>query len=117
MNWNELTELSQLEQIKNESNQQPVLIFKHSTRCSISSMALDRLERSWNPEELEGLKPYYLNLIDYRPISNQVAEVFGVDHESPQILIVSDGKCIYHNSHMGISYHEVKRVFDSLTIA
>lgn len=117
MNWNELNELVQLEEIKNESFQRPVLIFKHSTRCSISSMALDRLERSWKTEELEGLKPYYLNLIDHRSISNQISEDFNIDHESPQVLIISDGECIYHNSHMGISYHEVKRIFDSRALA
>ncbi len=113
MNWIELNQTNQLEQIKSESFNHPVLIFKHSTRCSISSMALNRLERSWNPQELEGLKIYYLDLIQYRPISNQVAEDFEVDHESPQVLIISDGKCAYHNSHMGISYHEVKRIFES----
>lgn len=113
MNWIELKEEGQLEQIKTESKQQPVLIFKHSTRCSVSSMALNRLERSWNDKELEGLKAYHLDLITYRPVSNQIASDFGVPHESPQILIISDGKCTYHNSHMGISYHEVKRVYDN----
>ncbi|MFY0627950.1 MAG: bacillithiol system redox-active protein YtxJ [Reichenbachiella sp.] len=112
MNWKELESNTQLQDIKKESAQQPVLIFKHSTRCSVSSMALNRLERSWNPEELEGLKIYYLDLIQHRDISNQIAHDFDVPHESPQVLIISDEKCVYHNSHMGISYHEVKRIFE-----
>jgi bacillithiol system protein YtxJ len=113
MNWKELTQADQLDTIKKESEQTPVLIFKHSTRCSVSSMALNRLERSWSPEDFDGLKLYFLDLISNRHISNQIAEDFEVPHESPQILIISDGKCIYNNSHMGISYHEVKRIFDS----
>lgn len=112
MNWTALTENSQLETIKQESIENPVLIFKHSTRCSVSSMALNRLERSWNPEELEGLKIYYLDLIQYRDISNQIVEDFNVPHESPQVIIISDKKTVYDNSHMGISYHEVKRIFE-----
>ncbi|WP_109831382.1 bacillithiol system redox-active protein YtxJ [Reichenbachiella versicolor] len=114
MNWNHLTQLEQLNTIKSESSNHPVLLFKHSTRCSISSMALDRLQRAWNQEELGDLKPYYLDLINNRDISNAIAQEFGVDHESPQIIIISDGKAIYDNSHMGIAYHEVKRVNDNL---
>jgi bacillithiol system protein YtxJ len=105
MNWNELTSLEQLDAIVNESMQQPVVIFKHSTRCSISSMALDRLERSW--DNGEDLKPYYLDLIQYRDVSNQIVDKFGVMHQSPQVIILKDGQVIYDNSHMGISYQSI----------
>lgn len=117
MNWNHLTDIGQLDTILSESTNQPVLIFKHSTRCSISSMALDRLQRAWNQEELGELKPYYLDLIQHRDISNAIADKYGVDHESPQIIIMSDRKSVYDNSHMGIAYHEVKRINDSLQAA
>ncbi len=68
MSWNDLTEEAQLEAIKKESAQKPVVIFKHSTRCSISSMAKGRLERSMAPD---GVAFYYLDLIRYRNISTQ----------------------------------------------
>jgi len=116
MNWIELKTEDQLASLVKESFENPVLIFKHSTRCSISSMALDRLERAWKSDEVEGLNAYYLDLLEHRPISNQIASAFQVDHESPQILIFSQGNCIYNNSHMGISYHEVKRVFESVVM-
>ena len=90
---------------KNESKEQPVVIFKHSTRCSISSMAFDRLRRAW--KEGENVKPYYLDLIQYRDISNQIAERFGIMHQSPQVILLKDGKAIYDNSHMGISYQDL----------
>lgn len=107
MNWNNLTSDSQLATIKAESAQQPVLIFKHSTRCSISAMALSRMERNW--DDAAGIKPYYLDLIANRPVSNQIVDVFGVEHESPQVLLIQNGECIYDASHMSISFDALKQ--------
>lgn len=115
MNWNQLTSTSQIDQIKKSSFDNPVLIFKHSTRCSISAMAENRLERSWVSSEIPTMELFHLDLIQYRDVSNYIADAFDVPHESPQVLIVFEGNCIYHNSHMGVSYHEIKRVFDGLT--
>ena len=102
INWNHLNSIEQLESIKEESKNQPILIYKHSTRCGISSMALDRLERSWS-KELESIKTYYLDLISFREISNAVAEAFSVYHESPQVILIKNGEAVYDASHMGIS--------------
>lgn len=109
MNWIKLQDEAELNKIKEESSNQPVIIFKHSTRCSISSTALNRLERSWKDEEMKNVKAYYLDLIAYRSISNKIEEIFLVHHESPQILIIKDGKCIYHSSHLGINYEELQK--------
>ncbi|GAB4002495.1 bacillithiol system redox-active protein YtxJ [Spirosoma daeguense] len=102
MNWNKLTNDTQLETIKEESATQPILIFKHSTSCSISAMALSRMERNWS-EQL-GVKPYYLDLLANRPVSNQIEREFGVQHESPQVLLIRNGECVYDASHMSISF-------------
>jgi len=104
MTWNELTEESQLAKIKEQSNTRPVIIFKHSTRCSISTMAKSRLERSIAPEHVDF---YYLDLIRYRTISNMLVDEFGVHHESPQILLIRSGACVYDESHNGISMDEI----------
>lgn len=104
MNWIALTEEAQLDQIKEQSKQQPVVIFKHSTRCSISDMAKSRLERKTAPENVQF---YYLDLIRYRNISNDIAKVFGVHHESPQVLLIKNGECVYDESHNGISMEEI----------
>ncbi len=109
MNWNKLDSEEQLKNIENESFDQPILIFTHSTRCSISSMAFDRMQRSWKEEEMNGIKPYYLDLITYRSVSNKVAQHFGIEHESPQLLMVVKGNCVYNASHMEISYLELKK--------
>lgn len=102
LDWQLLNTTAGLEAIKEKSTQKPQVIFKHSTRCSISSMAKRRLERSWNIEE-EKVDIYYLDLIEYRSISNLVADDFGVTHQSPQILIIKDKQAIFHTSHNYIS--------------
>jgi bacillithiol system protein YtxJ len=110
MNWNTLDHTDTIEEIKESSALQPILIFKHSTRCSISSMALNRLERDWKGEDVKKLKAYFLDLIKNREVSNAVADAFHVQHQSPQVLIIKDGKCVYDNSHMGISYREIRQL-------
>jgi len=107
MNWIKLEEAAQLQEIMKKSEEKPVMIFKHSTRCSISSMALERLRRNWKAEDFDKITPYYLDLITYREISNQIAQKFGVYHQSPQIILVKDGKAFYDISHMGISYPDI----------
>lgn len=111
MNWNRLDSINQLVEIKEKSQDKPVLIFKHSTRCSISSMVWDRLKRNWKPEDVEKVEPFFLDLIAHRDISNAIAQEFEVYHESPQIIIIKEGKAVYDTSHMGINYADImKRV-------
>ncbi len=107
MDWNNLTSESELEEITRLSELQPILIFKHSTRCSISSSAKDRIERNWKPEKVRNLKPYYLDLLSYRSVSNKAAEIFSVIHQSPQVLIISKGKAIFDASHLNINFDAI----------
>jgi bacillithiol system protein YtxJ len=104
MNWIPLTSIEQLDVIKAKSTLNPQVIFKHSTRCSISSMALNRLEREKAPEHADF---YFLDLIQHRQLSNAVAEVFDVHHESPQILLIKNNTCVYDESHQGINMQEL----------
>jgi bacillithiol system protein YtxJ len=107
MEWNALNDLGELDAIVAVSSTQPVLIFKHSTRCSISSTALNRLERSWNDADSNHTLPYYLDLIAHRDISQAIATRFGIEHQSPQALVIKNGVCIYHASHFDIQYAEL----------
>ena len=104
MNWNYLTDEGQLQEIIAQSQNKPQVIFKHSTRCSISAVALQRMQKAKQPD---GLDFYFLDLLAHRPLSNKVAEVFGVHHESPQVLLIKDGKCIFDESHLGISMNNL----------
>jgi len=105
MNWIELTKESQLTDIKEQSRNKPQLIFKHSTRCAVSGVARNRLERSAAPENVDF---YFLDLIRNREISNKIAEEFSVFHESPQVLLIKNGECVYDESHSGISMNEIE---------
>jgi bacillithiol system protein YtxJ len=105
--WNKLENTEQLETIKQESVHLPVLIFKHSTRCSISDAALSRIERQWHESYFERMKLFYLDLIAFRPVSNAVAQLFGIEHQSPQVLLIKDGKCVYHASHFDIQMEDI----------
>lgn len=102
--WQNLTALSDIDHIREASFTAPQVIFKHSTRCNISSVALRRFE-AHTPST--GTVYHFLDLINYRPVSNGVAEVFNVYHESPQVLLISKGECIYDESHLGIQASEL----------
>lgn len=105
--WKALDEENELDEIIKLSHQIPVVIFKHSTRCSISSMAKSRLERRWEFNQDE-VVPYFLDLIQYRAISNRIEEVFDVPHQSPQLLLVKSGEAIFHTSHNDINAQSLK---------
>lgn len=105
MNWIELKSEAQIKEIIEKSQTKPQVIFKHSTRCSISSMAKGRLERAIQPENADF---YFLDLIANRSISNKIASAFNVYHESPQILIIKNGQCSYDESHGAISMAEIE---------
>lgn len=102
VNWIPLKDLAQLDEIAKESNELPVAIFKHSTRCGISRMVLNGFEREFEYSDSQ-VKMYFLDLIAYRAISNEIAERFKVWHESPQLLVISKGEAVHHSSHSAIS--------------
>jgi bacillithiol system protein YtxJ len=104
MHWIHLTGEEQLKQITSKSQERPQVIFKHSTRCSISAVALQRLQKVSQPSDIDF---YFLDLLVYRNLSNKIAEVFKIHHESPQVLVIKDGDCVYEESHLGISMHEI----------
>ena len=104
MNWINLTEENQLNELILQSNTNPQAIFKHSTRCNVSSVALQRLKAS---KEKAAVDIYYLDLLKYRTLSDKVAEIFKEHHESPQLLLIKNGECVYTESHLGITMKDL----------
>jgi bacillithiol system protein YtxJ len=104
MNWINITSVAQLEEIKDRSKTKPQLVFKHSTRCSISSMTKARLEKSKQPDNIDFC---FLDLINYRNLSTRISEDYNVWHESPQILLIRNGECIYDESHTAIRMEDI----------
>lgn len=106
VNWIPLKDLGQLNEIIAISHEKPVMIFKHSTRCSVSRMVLKQFENEFDLKE--EVDAYFLDLLEYRDISNEIASRFGVYHQSPQLLLVKDGKSVYDVSHSDIDAGELK---------
>ncbi|MBK7410765.1 MAG: bacillithiol system redox-active protein YtxJ [Saprospirales bacterium] len=107
MNWIDLQTTPQVEEIVERSRKIPCILFKHSTRCSISTVAKYRLEGDWDlPNEAAEL--YFLDLIAHRDVSNYIAEKFQVYHESPQVLVIRDGECVLDVSHLDITVPELR---------
>ena len=104
MHWIHLTDEEQLKQVISKSQSRPQVIFKHSTRCSISAVALQRLQKEEQPSDIDF---YFLDLLSYRNLSNRISEIFKVHHESPQVLLIRDGDCVYDESHLSISMVEI----------
>lgn len=103
-----MTELTSVDQIKERVSQnRTFIIFKHSTRCSISSVAWNRVKGKLDAIESQVGELLYLDLIRYREISNYVADFFQVWHESPQILIIQGSECVYNGSHLEIRPDEI----------
>jgi len=107
MTWTSLTSADQISAIKEQQGYSA--IFKHSTRCSISMMVKKRFELDWSKLPSD-LNLYFLDLIQHRDLSNQVAKDFQVYHESPQLLMIKDGECILDLSHGEVSVEEALSV-------
>lgn len=113
MNWKDLTTLGQLDRIDDLSKEKPVLIFKHSTTCPISKGALKRLELEWTAADDSGRTAYYLDLWAHRDISDAVEARYGIQHESPQVLVIRNGACSYNTSHRNITYADTVEALEA----
>ncbi len=105
MNWHQIENKEQLDMLIKNSYQQAQLIFKHSTRCSISVMAKARLDKV---ENISHVTSHYLDLLNYRELSNHISSTFNIHHESPQVLLIKSGECIYEESHNAITVDGIK---------
>lgn len=108
LNWIPLTSKDQLEEIKMQSKTESVLIFKHSTRCGISSMVIKQFEKLFS-EEHQNLKVYYLDLLNYRDVSDEVGYTFQVMHQSPQLLVIRNEVSVEDASHYDITLTNLTR--------
>ncbi|QQR97364.1 MAG: bacillithiol system redox-active protein YtxJ [Sphingobacteriales bacterium] len=101
MNWEILTDKQQFDSLM--QNETLFAVFKHSTRCSISSMAKNRIEKEWNHQ----FPIYYLDLLQHRDVSNHIADVTNIEHQSPQLIVIKNGKPIYDASHNFIYVNDI----------
>jgi len=104
MKWQDLKTELELDQLIRDSATIPQVIFKYSSRCSISDVARNRLEREAVAGEIIF---HFLDLIRYRTLSNEIEKRFGIRHESPQVLLIRNGKCIYDESHLSVNMKDI----------
>jgi bacillithiol system protein YtxJ len=112
MEWTPLSAVVQLDAVDEASKDKPILLFKHSTTCSISRTALDRLQRNWTDADDAAHQPFLLDLHRHRAVSNAVADRYGITHESPQVLVIKNGRCVHDASHFGITYTGTKQALE-----
>ena len=109
MNWIDLVNAEQLATIRKQKIFN--IIFKHSTRCSVSLMAKKLFESDWsNDLDLLSIPVYYLDLLNFRELSNQISSYFDVEHQSPQVLVIKDGECKLFLNHQDIDVFDIKKV-------
>tara|TARA_B100001778_G_scaffold101504_1_gene82858 strand:- start:542 stop:934 length:393 start_codon:yes stop_codon:yes gene_type:complete len=104
MDWINLNSVEQLAEINEKSKNKTQIIFKHSTRCSVSVFAKRILSDEYSDEIKKNADVYYLDLIAFREISNSIANYYGVVHESPQIIVINNGECTFNASHSDVSF-------------
>jgi bacillithiol system protein YtxJ len=100
MDWHRLTSISEFDNILMQSqlNGSAFVLFKHSSRCMVSTMALRAFESEYTKE----LPAYFIDLIRYRDVSKHIEKTTGVMHQSPQVITINKGDVVYHDSHSGI---------------
>ena len=103
-----LDKMEQFDEIDEISQTKPVVLFKHSTRCSISRMALKQFDAEFNYPEVK-IDWYLLDLLNQRDLSNEIASRYNVVHQSPQIVVIRNGKAVFNESHDSISAEDLKQ--------
>lgn len=107
MNWNILNSIDQLLKIDEKSKNKIQILFKHSTRCSVSTFAKRILENEYDDSIKEQFDVYYIDLISYRDVSNEIASRYKVEHESPQLIVIKEGVAVFTSSHSDVSFEKV----------
>ena len=114
MNWIMLNQIENISELENASQQTPVLLYKHSYRCSIATVAFNRIEKH---EALSGLQGFFVDVVKHRDVSLALAEKYGVEHASPQSIVIFRGKSIHDSSHLAIFPQDIHEVLTQNQIA
>ncbi len=108
--WHKIESENDLNAAIENSNTKNVVIFKHSTRCIISKTVLKNFENEAENSNTENIDFYYLDLLNYRNISNEIAEQFNITHQSPQVILIKNEEAIYNASHDEISLETINNI-------
>lgn len=104
----EITSTDALAEAIQSSEQQPVLFFKHSSTCGISQRAFGEFERYLESPESSKVQNCLVVVQTAREVSNELARVLSVQHESPQAILVKGGQAVWNDSHMALKADVLK---------
>ena len=102
-NFIELKSADRLEELFAQSSEKPVVLFKHSLTCPISAGVYSEVSQA----------DADINLVivqTSRDVSNEIARKTGIRHESPQAIVIKDGRAVYHASHYDITAEDIEKV-------
>jgi len=107
MNWNQIKTANDFDRLLSMSENSTVLIFKHSTRCSVSRFALKEFEQNWKALDEQIVVPFFLDLLEHRNFSDEIAARYNIKHESPQVLLIKSGVCFYSKTNEEIIHANI----------
>ncbi len=113
-NWNVLTEEEELQGVMEASHNRLQLVYKHSFTCGICHMTLENIEDSFDELE-EQADMHFVDVKNARPVSNLLADKLDVRHESPQVIIIREGKAVWDESHHAIKGEEILKQLEGLS--
>ena len=108
----EITSIDELNDCLESTSERPVFVFKHSTRCPISSGANSRVAKflEGKKDENGGVPEFYLlKVVESRAVSNALAEQLGVAHQSPQLILIDKGRSVWNTSHHNINADNIEK--------
>lgn len=110
--WKEITTIEEWNDLWEKSSERPFVVLKHSTRCPVSTNALEEFEAYLQDEPNKDYDYILVKVIEARPVSNQIAEDTGVKHESPQVISVNNKQRQWSTSHWSATKAHMKAVLD-----
>jgi len=110
--WREITSIEEWDKVMSDSASRQVIVLKHSTRCPVSASALEEYEAYLADKPNPDTDYYLVKVIESRPVSNKIAEDLGVVHQSPQMILVKDGKAVWNTSHWSVTKKHMAAVLD-----
>lgn len=105
--WYQIASMDELNEAEKESHKRAIAIFKHSVTCGVSAHAKHRMENGFDLDP-ESCRLYYLDLLSNRDISDEIARRYDVRHQSPQMIIIQNGKAVFDTSHHAVSLDTLK---------
>ena len=103
--YTEITSVEQWKKVLEQSSEKPIVVFKHSTTCPVSAHAYGEFTAFENP-----IERFLVKVIESRPVSNEISNDLGIQHQSPQAFVIANSDVVWNASHWKITKKELDKV-------